>query len=197
MVKLTASLFLCTAASFAITAGFSTANVPVLINQEYSVYEQDIDVPMITVGIAPLSGFRLEGYYGFISETEEEEHYYTDEVVDSQTQAFGLSSFYTLLSRNNVDFSAGARFLHSYTKVEEEYDFVYFKSNMNSYGPAARIDFSIPGLEDIGFYSQWGIDYRKTETTWYDRGEEIASEGRSEWKTAGPEYILSGIYYSF
>lgn len=197
MFKLTASVFLCAAAAFAITAGFSSANVPVVTNQAYSVWEEYLDVPLLTVSVEPLSGIRLEGCYGFRSDTEKEEQWSTEEVVDSRTEAFGLSSYYTILSRSNAEFSAGVRFLHSYTKVEEESDDTYSESMMNCYGPVARIDFSIPGLEEIGFYSQWGVDYRKIETTIYFLNEELASDGRDGWKTSGPDYILSGIYYSF
>lgn len=193
--KSTALVFLCTAAAFAVTAGFSSVKVPIDINQPYFVWDEHIDVPILTASVEPLSGIRLEGSFGFRAHTEKDDRSYSDD-IDSRTEVFGLSSFYTLLNRNNAEFSAGVRFLHSSTTIEEEGSEL-LKSTMNNYGPSVRMDFSIPGLEEIGFYSQWGVDYSQEETIYYYEGEEEEKHEQDGWKTSGPDYILSGIYYSF
>lgn len=180
-----------------ITAGFSSTTVPVTINQAYSLYEEEVTVPLITLSVEPLSRIRLEGFYGFRSATEKEEHMWTNEVVDSRSEAFGAAAFCTFIKRGGGAFSAGVRYLHSSTTVETEYDLTEFYCTMDRIGPAARIDISIPGLEEIGLYSQWGVDYTQTEIAFYSNEQEVGSEGRDEWLTSAPEYVVSGIYYSF
>ena len=180
MFKLTASITLCTASAFAVTTGFSSVNVPITIDQIYTELQEDLDVPVLTVSVEPFSRISLEGCYGFRSDTDREENSANNKVVDSRTDTFGLSSYYTILSRGNTQLSAGVRFLHSKTKVENNYEEEYyneaFECIMNCYGPTARIDFSLPGLEEIGFYSQWGIDYRQTESTVFYNEQKYSSE---------------------
>ena len=189
-------IYAATASALAMNAGFTVEEVPVITNQPYSVWEETLDLPMITVSAEIVPRLHLEGCYGFRSATEEEEQYFTNEVVDSRTEAFGFSSYYSIVNKGNVKLSAGMRFLHSMTKVEEEGETAYFKKTLNRWGPMARIDFSIPGLESVGFYSQLGIDFNRAETTYYF-GNEEETDGRDEWRTSAPALVLSGIYYSF
>lgn len=194
MFKAAALLILSAASASAISVGFSSANIPVQTSHPL-VWEENLDVPLLTVSFEPVSRLHLEGCYGFRTKTDKEGYYYSED-VDSHSNAFGFSSYYTVLTRGNAELRTGARFLRSITEVEEE-GLTDYKCTMNRFGPSARIDFRIPGLEGIGLYSQWGIDFSRIETIYYYQGEEEQTCELDEWKSSGPQYILSGIYYSF
>lgn len=196
MVKLASTICSCAAAAFAVTAGISQVSVPVDITQPGLIWDERMDIPVLTVSVEPLSGVRLEGCYGFRATSETDDNAYSDD-IDSKTHVFGISSFYTLLGIGNAELSAGLRYLHSSIEFREETGSIPLTSSMDRYGPAARIDLSIPGIEEVGFYSQWGLDYSRDETVYNDGSEYEEISEQEGWSIAGPEYILSGIYYSF
>ncbi len=196
MFKLTATVLFCTAMSSAVSVGFSSEKVSIGTYNSFLIWEESLDVPVFTVSVEPFSGFHLNGCYGFRWETETDDRSYTDD-IHSRTDTFGFSAFYTFLSTGNARFSGGARFQHSETTMAED-DSEEYKCTSNCYGPSARVDFTIPGLEEIGFYSQWGVDYKeiKSNSDYIEEGGDHEYE-RNGWTTSGPQYVLSGIYYSF
>lgn len=195
MIRMLFSICIFAAAAYAFTAGFSSADVPVNIDQTYFIWDERIEVPMLTASVEPLSGLRLECCYGFRTHNEKDSWNSTED-IDSETHVFGVSTFYNILSRSNAELSAGLRFLHSSTEIETDVQ-PLIKSTGDCYGTSLRIDFSIPGIEEIGFCSQWGIDYIHEETVFNFESEDEEEIEQDGWKTSSPAYILSGIYYSF
>lgn len=199
MIKTAFIIMAIAASAFGITIGFTQTTIPVIIDQPYSQYNDETDIFMITSSVEPVSRLFLEAGFGFKTTEVDEMESYSSDTRKAVVTAYSTSLYYAVIESGTVCLKAGASYRHSSSEIEFSIIDSSFKTVMNGFEPLVRLDFAFPGLEKVGFYTQFGVEYTKTKFTYYaPPGEEdedlYSAEG---WSTTAPPYGIAGIYYTF
>ncbi len=153
---------------------------------------------MLSVGQKLGTSLNLEVSFGWESEIYEEDNAgMYGECFDKTLQAYGLGAFYRITGNDFVSFSLGARFIYSDLELKQEESPYGLKTSAKIFSPLARIDLSVPGVENLFLHTQFGLNYRKVEST---IGETYYSDyefERTDFSITAPSEILAGIYYQF
>ncbi len=194
---LTVSVFLVSTAS-AISVGFFNTAVPAYSNEFLLGLETDESIYMLTVGQKLGTSLNFEVNFGWESEVYSEDATsqfagYFDETV----QAYGLGAFYKITGNDCVSFSLGARFIYSDVELEKEGEPDKIKTSARIFSPLARIDLSIPGVQNLFVHTQFGVNYRKVESTMTETYYNDYEYERTDFSITAPGDILAGIYYQF
>ncbi len=198
MFKIAFIVLAVSASAFGVTIGFTRTTIPVYIDQPYALYNQEEDVFMITSSVEPVSRLFLEAGFGFQKIEMSDVSSYFDDDTKTELTAYSAGLYYALAESGTACLKTGISYRHSMAKLEIDED-NGIKTVMNGFGTLARLDFSFPGLEKVGFYTQVGVEYTKIESTLYtpsgeDEEDLYAGEG---WSTTAPSYFIAGIYYNF
>ena len=59
-----------------------------------------------------------------------------------------------------------------------------------------RADYAVPGMNDVAFFSEFGMRYDKATTT-DETGADDFETSYSHFGTYGSPHILGGVYYRF
>lgn len=181
----------------AISIGFLNTTVPAYSNQFLLELESDESIYMLTVGQKLGSTLLLEASFGYISESYSEDA--TSEwgsYFDKTVQAYGLGAFYQIVGNEFASLSLGVRFVYSELELKSDEEPEKLKTTASIFSPLARIDLSIPGVENLFLHTQFGVNYRKVESITIDAFSEYEYE-RTDFGTTAPGEILAGIYYQF
>ncbi|MCD4706939.1 MAG: hypothetical protein K8S62_04290 [Candidatus Sabulitectum sp.] len=193
------SIFLVSTAS-AISIGFTHVSIPAYSNQFLVELESDEDIYMLTVGQKLGSALNLEVSFGYESEVYEEDaeyEYVYGNYFDKTVQAYGLGAFYRITGNDFVSFSLGARFIYSDLELAQDGEPDKLKTSARIFSPLARIDLSIPGVENLSLHTQFGANYRKVESTVIESYYDDYEHERTDFRITAPGEILAGIHYQF
>ncbi len=195
-------MFLVSAAS-AISVGFLNTTIPAYYNEYVFQLKTDENIYMLTVGQKIGSSFNIEASFGWESEAYENiSSIQYNDYHDKKLQAYGLGVSYRVTGNDFVSFSLGARFIYSDLELEQKctYDDDKNKTTAKIFSPLARIDLSIPGVENFFLHTQFGLNIRKvdfnTSDTYYYYNDDAEFE-RADFSITTPREILAGIYYQF
>lgn len=199
MFKTAFILIAVTASAFGITAGFTSTTIPVVLDQPYSQYTIDTEVFLITSSVEPVSRLFLEAGFGFQTTDVDELGNYSSDTEKANVTTYRTGLYYALAENGTVSLKAGASYRHSSSELEFSTNDSSLETTMNGFGPLARLDFAFPGLEKVGFYTQFGIEYTKIKSTYYAPPGEVNEDlyEAEEWGTTAPPYAIAGIYYIF
>ena len=196
MKLLLAFLIVAASTASAISIGFIQTDVPSY--QYVWELESHDDIYMITVGEKLGNALNIEISIGYSSEKYDEDSSseYGD-YYNKTTQAYGLGAFYRITGNDFVSFSLGARFVYSDLELKPEEEPKKVKTTTRTFSPLARIDLSIPGVENLFLHTQFGVNYRQVESINIETYFHEYEYDRTDFSTTAPGEILAGIYYQF
>jgi hypothetical protein len=194
---LTVSVFLVSTAS-AVSVGFFNTTVPAYSNEYIFQLETDESIYMLTVGQKLGTSLNFEVNFGWESEVYSEDATSPFPSYFNKTvQAYGLGAFYRIAGNDCVSLSLGARFIYSDIEFEQENGSDKLETSARIFSPLARIDLSIPGVQNLFVHTQFGINYRKVESTIIEANNTDYGYERTDFRVTAPNNILAGIYYQF
>ncbi len=196
-ILLAVSLLLVSVAS-AVSIGFARVSVPAYYEMVFLGQETDETVHMLTVGGKLAPYFHIQGGISYSSETHKENDSYYYDLMNQTIQVYELGMFYQLASTDFASFSLGTSFMYSIYDLKSDDASDYLKTTGTTFSPLARVDFSIPGVDNLFLYSQYGFEYRSVKTEGDNYGYYYDDDiERTDFGTTAPDQILAGIYYRF
>lgn len=194
---LTVSVFLVSTAS-AVSVGFFNTTVPAYSNEYLLQLETDENIYMLTVGQKLGTSLNFEVNFGWESEVFSEDATSPfSGYFDKTVQAYGLGAFYRIAGNDCVSLSLGARFIYSDMELEQKDGPDKLKTSARIFSPLARIDLSLPGVQNLFVHTQFGVNYRKVESTIIETYSRDYEYERTDFSITAPGNILAGIYYQF
>ena len=176
--------------------GFNQTEIPVMVDVSYGeVYAEDMY--MLRFGAMASPEFRLEGYVGYMKQTFELDPQPTVPVeLEGSAMAFGGGGYYVVEAPANTSFSMGARFLYGTSNFEA--GTTEYETTSWCLDPLMRIDFAIPGAEQLAFFTEYGFRYASaTGTTTVSGVQSTTDDKWSGLATYSPPNVLAGAYYIF
>jgi hypothetical protein len=177
--------------------GFNQTKIPTNV---YDVVGGDIwveDIYMLRLGAMFSPEFRVEGYIGYMKESfEEDPPAITPVEYEGSGMVFGAGGYYVIEAPANTSFSFGARFLYGSVNMESGINQAETKSWCLD--PLMRIDFAIPGAEQLAFFTEYGFRYANATSTYTSGGTQSPTENKwTGFQTYAPSNIIAGAYYVF
>jgi hypothetical protein len=170
--------------------GFKEVNLPVYVQTGTDATMGD--VPLLRLGSALTPDFRIEALLGYAKSSYDEE----DGPEGSlSTFAIGGSGFYVIAAPSNTVFSIGGTLLYAKTSGEDDGAELPSTSDLTIL-PVMRIDFAFPQVNQVAFFTEFGLRYDKATTT-VDTGTVEVDYSYSHLGTYNSPHILGGMYYSF
>ena len=192
-VRIAALTLLASSAVMAsVSLGFRKTAVPVLVLPGSQLEE---NVYMLCLGYAAANGFDLELSAGM----DRSESEISEAVTEDETFCVGAGVFRRVASASHTSLSAGARFDYSRTTSRMQGVAGDSETRASVLSPLLRVDLSMPGMERLGLFLEWGGRWMSSTTT----GEEPEDPNlefeysRSEWSTVASEDILTGMAWTF
>ncbi len=111
---------------------------------------------------------------------------------------FGAGGYYVIEAPANTSFSIGARFLYGSSSVETTPGAWKLETTAWCLDPLMRIDFAIPGAEQLAFFTEYGFRYANATSTETISGVQNTIDYTwTGFSTYAPPNILAGAYYVF
>lgn len=193
-----ACLLALTGTAFAqFSLGFNRTEIPVNV---YDVEGGDLwtsDISLIRIGSMLSPDFRVEGYIGYMKESFEHDPAPATPIeYEGSGMAFGGGGYYVIAAPANTSFSFGARFLYGSVSLESG---VYEAETTSwSLDPLMRIDFAIPGAEQLALFTEYGFRYASATSSYTSSGVQDPTDSKwSGFQTYAPANVLAGAYYVF
>ncbi len=176
--------------------GFNSVEVPWLISGTTGDLETE-DVYLIRFGAKASPEFRIEAYLGYEKQTYELDPQPAVPVESTGSgTVFGGGGYYVIADPANTSFSIGVRFLYAATKIEQ--GTTDYETTSYAIDPLMRIDFAIPGAEQLALFTEYGFRYAKaTMKTTVGGTASAVDDVWSGLATYAPPNILAGAYYIF
>ncbi|MFO7948947.1 MAG: hypothetical protein R6U36_01115 [Candidatus Fermentibacteraceae bacterium] len=186
------TLLVSSAVMASVSLGFRKTAVPVLVLPGDQLEE---NVYMLCLGYSAAGGFDLEVSAGM----DRSESEISEAVTEDETFCVGAGAFRRVASASHTSLSAGARF--DYSRATSGMQGVAGESETRStaFCPLLRADLSLPGVERLGLFLEWGGRWISASTTSEDpEAPNLEFEySRSEWSTVASEDILAGMAWTF
>ncbi len=178
------------AAAGGFSLGFKEVSLPIYV---YDNTDAGMgNVPLLRLGSALSPDFRIEALLGYAKSS-----YEVDGGGDGNisTFAIGASGFYVIAAPSNSVFSIGGSLLYAKSSGEEGDADMPSTTDLTIL-PIMRVDFSFPNVDQVAFFSEFGLRYDKATTT-VESGEGDVDYSYSHFGTYNSPHILGGVYYSF
>ena len=178
--------------------GFNQVKMPVYVDpDDFELMTEEMN--LLRLGGMFSSDFRVEGYVGYIKETYETDPALIPAVEqEASGMAFGGGGYYVMEAPANTSFSIGARFLYSSTTVEQSGAAWKLETTAWCLDPLMRVDFAIPGAEQLAFFTEYGFRYAKATSVETISGVQNTIDYTwSGLHTYAPPNVLAGVYYIF
>jgi hypothetical protein len=176
--------------------GFNQVEMPYMIDvSNGELYTEDMN--LLRFGAMASPEFRIEAYVGYMKETFElDPQPATPVELEGSAMAFGGGGYYVIEAPANTSFSFGARFLYATANFEAgTYE---YETTAWCLDPLLRIDFAIPGAEQLAFFTEYGFRYASaTGTTTVSGVQSTTDDKWSGLATYSPPNVLAGAYYIF
>lgn len=176
--------------------GFNQVEIPTYVSVSGgTVYTEDMN--MLRIGSMFSPQFRVEGYIGYMKETFElDPQPATPLEYEGSAMAFGAGGYYVIEAPANTSFSFGARFLYGTSNWEAGTEET--ETTAWALDPLMRIDFAIPGAEQLAFFTEYGFRYANATSTFTSAGVQDPTDYKwTGFETYAPANVLAGAYYVF
>jgi len=152
---------------------------------------------MITAGQKLGETLNFEVSFGWesVEHTEDSESQFY--IYDKKAQAFGLGAFYKVTGNEFAAFSLGARFIYSDYELEQQDNPNKLKTSAKIFSPLARIDLGIPGVQNLYFHTQFGLNFVKSQSSYIETYTRDYEQERTDINTTASSEIFAGIHYQF
>jgi len=176
--------------------GFNQTDIPWMVSASGAdIYLEDMYLLRFGAMFSP--DFRAEAYLGYEKQSWElDPQPVTPVEPNGSGTVFGAGGYYVMEAPANTSFSIGLRFLYGSVNVE---DGIYeFETTSYAIDPLMRIDFAIPGAEQLALFTEYGARYVKATTKTTVSGVASTTDDvfSGLW-TYAPPNVLAGIYYVF
>ncbi len=176
--------------------GFNQVEIPWSVSANAANVDTE-DVYLLRFGAMFSPEFRAEAYVGYAKQSWELDPQPVVPVDPTGSgTVFGAGGYYVIEAPANTSFSIGARFLYAKTTIES--GTTEWATTSYAIDPLMRIDFAIPGAEQLAFFTEYGVRYAKATTKTTVGG--TAGTTDDVWSglaTYAPPNVLAGVYYVF
>jgi hypothetical protein len=168
--------------------GFKEVELPIMVSDEDAYMG---DMTMLRLGSSLSPEFRVEVLLGYDKQS------FSVDDSDYSASSFGIggSAFYVIARPTYSVFSIGGSLVYGSTSTDYDGDDGPKTTDLSIF-PVMRVDFSIPSLERVAFFSEFGARYDDAKTTLEQSGEDLEWD-YSRFGTFSSPHILGGVYYSF